>query len=104
MTGILAKYFGLSYSRTAYLVLQNRQALSIAEKKLSHRNYTNSQFVSKQQKQITQKKKKRYLKRIKSLDPDHDKDMEGKLLLIFFRSKLYATIYPKRNYQAYLMS
>ena len=79
MTGILAKYFGLSYTRTAQLIVQNRQALCLSENNLSFRNYTNSQFVGKAQKQRTQVLKKRYLKRIKSLDPDHDVDMEGEL-------------------------
>ena len=79
MTGILAKYFGLSYTKTVQLLVQNRQALCLSENNLSFRNYTNSQFVGRSQRQRTQVIKKRYLKRIKSLDPDHDEDMEGKL-------------------------
>ena len=38
------------------------------------------QVIKNQKKQITQNNKKRYLKRVNSLDPDHDLDMEGKLL------------------------
>ena len=79
MSGILAKHFGLSYTRTAHLLMQNRQALCLPENNLSFRNYTQSQFVGRSQRQRTQVIKKRYLRRIKSLDPDHDVDIEGKL-------------------------
>lgn len=77
MTGILAKYFGWSYSRTIQVILQHQRETNSLESKLWSRNYTNSQFVGKLRKQMTQNNKKRYLKRITTLEPDHDIDMEG---------------------------
>ena len=80
MTGILAKYFGWSYSRVIQVILKHQRETNSLESKLLSRNYTNSQFVGKLRKQMTQNNKKRYLKRITTLEPDHDIDMEGTLL------------------------
>ena len=93
MNGTLVKYFGWSYSRTIQVIKQQRQAPNALEIKFWSRSYTNSQFVGKQRKQMTQRNKKRYLKRINTLDPDHDIDMEGTLSHIFNHQRLYS---PRR--------
>ena len=89
MNGTLVKYFGWSYSRTIQVIKQQRQAPNALEIKFWSRSYTNSQFVGKQRKQMTQRNKKRYLKRINTLDQDHDIDMEGTLSHIFNNQRLY---------------
>ena len=101
MTGNLARYFGWSYSRTFHALLQQRETASVYKDSPSFRNYTNSQFVSRSKKQITQNNKKRYLKRINSLDPDHDLNMEGKLLNNLHLSLIKTNIYI--SYQAVLL-
>ena len=98
MTGNLARYFGWSYSRTFHALLQQRETASVYKDSSSFRNYTNSQFVSRSKKQITQNNKKRYLKRINSLDPDHDLNMEGKLLNNLHLSLIKTNIFHIRRY------
>ena len=74
MAGIIAKYLGWSYSRTLH-VFSNKSLESCFFKGEGIEHYTtHSQFG----KQDTQKKKKRYLNRVNSLDQNHDLEMPGK--------------------------
>jgi hypothetical protein len=78
MAGIIAKYLGWSYSRTLN-VFSNKtiQSCLLKGERIIHYS-TQSQFINKSRKQDIQNKKKRYLKRIHSLDQDHDLEMPGK--------------------------
>ena len=79
MASILAKHLGWSYSRTFQVFRQSGLIPYLTTNKQYAENLsTKSQFYNKSEKLRRQKIKLKYYKRINSLDPDHDLDMEGK--------------------------
>ena len=86
MAGLFAKYLGWTYSRTLH-VLSDKIHITYPYNSIQIAKYSiKSQFMSRSRKRDAEEKKKRYLKRKYSLDADHDKDIEGMLLLIMERA------------------
>ena len=79
MTAAVGKLLGWSYSKSVHLISQNAIPNYLSKNaQLSAYISSQSQFIGKGRKQEIQKKKKRYLNRLYSLDPNHDLDMTGK--------------------------